>query len=132
MRLDFNGLCTVVKKMTKTADDETALEGMALYPDWRAGTIYAAGDRIRYSGRFYKANQAHTSQAGWEPDASKALFSEIGNPAEEWPEWIMPEGAHNAYAKGDKVTHAGKHWISDLDNNVWEPGVSGWTEQEAV
>ena len=34
----------------------------------------------------------------------------------------------DAYPKGAKVSHNGKHWISDLDANVWEPGVYGWTE----
>lgn len=29
-----------------------------------------------------------------------------------------------------QVSHNGKHWISSVDNNVWEPGVYGWTEQE--
>lgn len=36
--------------------------------------------------------------------------------------------AHDAYAQGDKVSHNGKHWTSKVDNNVWEPGVYGWTE----
>jgi hypothetical protein len=27
-----------------------------------------------------------------------------------------------------KVSHNDKHWVSDYDNNVWEPGVFGWTE----
>ena len=34
------------------------------------------------------------------------------------------------YSKGDHVTHNGKTWVSDYDNNVWEPGVFGWTEIE--
>lgn len=50
------------------------------------------------------------------------------DPAQEWPEWIQPTGAHNAYAKGAKVSHNGKRWISDVDANTWEPGVYGWTE----
>ena len=52
-------------------------------------------------------------------------------PAEEWPEWSQPLGAHDAYSKGAKVSHNGKHWISDLDANVWEPGQYGWTEAPA-
>ena len=35
-------------------------------------------------------------------------------------------GAHDAYNIGDKVTHNGKTWVSDVDNNVWEQGVYGW------
>ena len=33
-----------------------------------------------------------------------------------------------AYSAGAKVSHSEKKWTSDLDNNVWEPGVYGWTE----
>lgn len=29
---------------------------------------------------------------------------------------------------GGKVTHNGKTWVSDIDNNVLEPGLHGWTE----
>jgi hypothetical protein len=47
---------------------------------------------------------------------------------DEWPEWVLPKGAHDAYSKGSKVQHSGKKWISNLDANVWEPGVSGWTQ----
>ena len=57
------------------------------------------------------------------------MWTRIADPAQEWPEWIQPTGAHNAYAQGAKVSHNGKHWISDVGANVWEPGVYGWTEQ---
>ena len=30
------------------------------------------------------------------------------------------------------MTHKGKTWISDADNNVWEPGVYGWTELDVT
>ena len=51
------------------------------------------------------------------------------DPADKWPEWSQPLGAHDAYSKGDQVSHNGKHWISTADANVWEPGVYGWEEQ---
>lgn len=47
---------------------------------------------------------------------------------EEYPAWVQPTGAHDAYAQGAKVSHNGKKWTSDVANNVWEPGVYGWTE----
>jgi hypothetical protein len=28
------------------------------------------------------------------------------------------------------VSHNDKHWISDVDANIWEPGVYGWSEAE--
>lgn len=45
-------------------------------------------------------------------------------------EWVQPQGAHDAYHLGDRVTHDGKNWISIRENNVWEPGTfdSGWEE----
>nr|DAY85622.1 MAG TPA: hypothetical protein [Caudoviricetes sp.] len=49
-------------------------------------------------------------------------------PEEEYPEWVQPTGAHDAYAQGAKVSHNGKKWTSNVENNVWEPGVYGWTE----
>lgn len=49
-------------------------------------------------------------------------------PSEEYPEWVRPTGAHDAYEQGAKVSHNGKKWTSDIAANVWEPGVYGWTE----
>lgn len=44
---------------------------------------------------------------------------------------IRLTGAHDAYNEGDKVSHNGKHWISDINANVYEPGVYGCSEVEA-
>ena len=46
---------------------------------------------------------------------------------EGYPSWVQPAGAHDAYLAGAIVTHAGQTWTSDVDGNVWEPGVYGWT-----
>jgi hypothetical protein len=42
------------------------------------------------------------------------------------PDWVQPLGAHDAYALGDLVTHDEQTWVSTIDANVWEPGVSSW------
>lgn len=41
--------------------------------------------------------------------------------AEEYPEYVQPTGAHNAYKIGDKITFNGKKYICKLDNCVWSP-----------
>ena len=82
----------------------------------------------KYGSQLYRCLQDHTSQADWTPDAASSLWKATADPAEEWPAWSQPQGAHDAYAKGAKVLHSGKRWTSDVDNNVWEPGVYGWTE----
>lgn len=81
-----------------------------------------------YDSVLYKVLQAHTSQADWMPDVSVSLFAKILIPDPTViPEWEQPEST-NPYMKGDKVTHNGKTWVSNIDNNVWEPGVYGWDE----
>ena len=51
----------------------------------------------------------------------------------DWPEWVQPTGAHDAYAKGSQVTHNGEKYVSQIDANVWEPGMFGseslWSKQ---
>lgn len=53
-------------------------------------------------------------------------------PEDEWPEWVQPTGAHNAYSNVDKITYNGKHYISTMDGNVWSPDAypAGWQVQE--
>ena len=52
-------------------------------------------------------------------------------PGEEWPEFVQPTGAHDAYNPGDKVTYHGKHYVCLIANCVWAPDVypQGWEEQ---
>lgn len=45
---------------------------------------------------------------------------------EQGEQWKQPLGAHDAYAKGDVVTHDGVQWVSTVTPNTWAPGVSGW------
>lgn len=112
-------------------DDSTALRMREFYPLWEAGQDYTAGFRLRYGGLLYKVLQAHTSRETWTPDAAPSLFAKVLIPDETViPAWEQPDST-NAYAKGDKVTHKGKTWVSDVDNNLWEPGIYGWIEVAA-
>ena len=107
-------------------DDAAALDAMAIYPAWGADTAYAIGQRVRYGDKLYKCVQAHTSQGDWMPSATPALWVRVS--IEEWPEWVQPTGAHDAYAKGDKVTYKGKRYISLIDGNTYSPDAypAGW------
>ena len=107
-------------------DDATALDAMALYPLWKTDVAYAIGQRVRYGDKLYKCVQAHTSQGDWMPSATPALWVRVS--VEEWPEWVQPTGAHDAYAKGDKVTYKGKRYISLIDGNTYSPDAypAGW------
>ena len=89
---------------------------------------FAGAVTAEYDGTIYKVLQAHTSQDTWIPPDAPSLFAKVLIPNENViPEWEQPDST-NPYAKGDKVTHNGKTWISTADGNVWEPGVYGWEE----
>ena len=118
----------LIEQLAVTLDDETALTGIELFPTWAIGRAYAVDDRVQHGGTLYRCIQAHTSQSDWTPSAAVSLWTRISDPTQEWPEWIQPTGAHDAYAKGAKVSHNGKHYISTAPDNVWEPGVYGWEE----
>ena len=112
----------------ESASDADALNAVAIYPEWREGVTYTTGQRVRHDGTLYKVLQDHTSQADWTPEAAPSLFAKVLIPDPETiPEWQQPDST-NPYMQGDKVTHNGKTWISDIDGNVWEPGVYGWSE----
>ena len=114
----------LIEQLTVTMSDETALTGVELFPMWAIGRAYAAGDRGQHGGILYKCVQAHTSQADWTPDATQALWVVVS--IEEFPEWVQPTGAHDAYNIGDKVSYNGQRYICTTDANVYAPGVYGW------
>lgn len=112
--------------------DDVALTIPDIYPEWSADSVaYKLNEKVRYNDLLYKCLTAHTSQASWTPTDAPSLWVRIDDPAEEWPEWRQPTGSTDAYAKGAKVSHNSKHWVSNTENNVWEPGVYGWDEQTA-
>lgn len=109
--------------------DEQALTVSIIYPIWGGnGTVYSVGDRVLYNSILYKCLQAHTSQATWTPTDAPSLWAKVLIPTPGViPDWEQPSST-NPYAKGDKVKHNGKIWVSDVDGNVWEPGAYGWSE----
>ena len=116
---------------TLTVDDNTALRMVEFYPEWSADTDYTAGYKVQHGGKLWRCLQAHTSQTGWEPNNAPSLWAKVLIPDENViPEWEQPDST-NPYMAGDKVSHNGNTWVSDIDNNVWEPGVYGWTEASA-
>lgn len=111
-----------------TMDEVTATEHLDVFAQWEPSVAYAVGNLRAYQDKLYKCLQAHTSQEDWTPNKTPALWKEAGNPADEWPQWSQPIGAADAYMKGDKVSYEDKHWISDIDNNVWAPTTYGWSQ----
>lgn len=117
-----------IESGSQSLTDEMAIEIPTLFPKWKIDEPYTVGLRTYYEKVLYKCLQEHTSQVGWEPNNAPSLWAKvlIEDPT-QIPEWEQPDST-NPYSKGDKVTHNGKTWESEIDGNVWEPGVHGWIE----
>ena len=107
-----------------------------------ATDAYAKGDIVEYNGKKYisaiDANVWSPDTYGWE------LYTEGGEvvdpqptepetpdtPTDNIKDFVQPTGAHDAYAKGDKVRFNGKVYESLIDNNAYSPSAypSGWKE----
>ena len=124
-----------IVKASASLTDADAVKAKELYRRWEPDLVIKAGDRLVFpvngTDRLFRVNegQAHTTQEGWEPDKTPALFVTVS--LDEWPEFVQPTGAHDAYKKGDKITFEGKHYISLIDANVYSPTAypAGWQEQ---
>jgi len=123
----------LLEMQTDAMPDEQIIAYPAFVEKWRSGQRYTAGKRLSHEDVVYKVLQDHTSQEGWEPNVAPSLFARVLIPTDETgnqtsvPEWEQPDST-NPYMRGNRVTHGGKTWESQIDRNVWEPGVYGWVE----
>ena len=111
-------------------DDVTISEHPTLFSNWTQNWTGKAGTILKDEGALYKSIHDVGPGQNTKPSTTPSMWTRIGNPDDEWPEWIQPIGAHDAYLADAKVSHKNKHWLNIHGNgNVWEPGVFGWEEQ---
>lgn len=122
-----------VKQARQVTDDTEALSLQVLYKQWnkQIGKTLQACEYINHNGILYKVLQQHVAQENWAPDVSPSLFAKVlvDPTGETVLDWEQPDST-NPYMKGDKVKHNGLIYESEVDNNVWEPGVYGWVAIE--
>lgn len=112
-------------------DDATIGGRATLFAAWDPNWTGRAGTILRDEGRLYRLlHDVVTPAQNTKPGQTPALWAPVADPAEEWPLWTQPLGAHDAYSAGDKVRHRDEHWVSQLSGNIWEPGVYGWQQAE--
>src|SRR5690606_20497963 len=97
------------------------------FPPWEPGLTVEPGELYSWDGTIVEVIQGHTTQADWTPDVTPALWKIHRSPEAGPQPWVQPAGSHDAYQIGEQVTHGGQTWESTAANNVWEPGVFGWT-----
>ena len=133
-REEAKAIVAALVTMRESATDEMALAAPAIYPAFKAGKSYKAGERVVFDGVLYKVLQEHDSQEHWTPVDAPSLFAKVLIPVEgEVFAWEQPDST-NPYMTGDKVSHNGSTWVSLVDNNVWEPTAENttlWALEEA-
>jgi len=115
--------------------DSEKMEVAGLYSKWKPDASYSVGTIVKFGynkdgeTQLYEVLKAHTSTIDNLPDETISLYKKIGfDEKTGLPIWTQPLGESDAYNLNDKVVHNGKTWISSIDINILEPGVSSWQE----
>lgn len=101
---------------TLPVDDATALRMVAYYPEWTAGTAYAAGDRLVHNGDLYKVLQAHTAQETWLPGTgTESLYTRIDEQHDGTKYDPIPYNGNMALKAGKYYSQSGKTYLCNRD-----------------
>jgi len=78
------------------------------------------GDERAYDGKTWVSLVDYNS---WTPPVAWREKVQEG-----YPEFVQPTGAHDAYAKGERVAYQNKNYESLISANVWSPSAypAGW------
>lgn len=121
-------------------DESVMMEVADMYPTWeqlvakkaecKAGTVFRWGVNDDNETQLWQFISDYVPNEIYPPDQDIAQYKKIGITEDGTPIWTQPLGTTDAYMTGDTVSHNGEIWVSDVDNNVWEPGVYGWTKKD--
>ena len=98
----------LIKEQVNTlpVDDNTALRMLSFYPEWAEGRDYAVGYKVQKDGKLWRVLQAHTAQAGWEPENAASLWEQINETHEGTLDDPIPYS-------GNMALESGKYYIQD-------------------
>lgn len=100
---------------TLSVDDNTALRMLAFYPEWASDTDYTAGFKVRRGGKLWRCVQAHTSQAGWEPENAASLWAEICETHAGTLDDPIPYSGNMTLEAGKYYSQFGKTYLCNRD-----------------
>lgn len=102
----------IIEQAAVSLSDGEAASVPELITAWACPVAYAEGDRRSYGGKVYKCRQAHTSQEGWKPSATPAL-------------WVVIDVAH-AGTQDDPIPASrgmeyeyGKYYLDSEDGKTY-------------
>jgi len=112
---DARKLRPVIEQAAQSLDDNAALTAKALYPAWAAGTAYTQGYKVRYNGKLWRVLQAHTAQAGWEPENAASLWEQINETHAGTLEDPIPYTGNMTLYRGLYYLHEGTVYLCIRD-----------------
>ena len=102
----------IIEQAAVSLSDGEAAKSPELFPAWAYPVSYAVGNRVSDGGKLYKCQQAHTSQEGWKPSATPAL-------------WVVIDVAH-AGTQDDPIPASrgmeyeyGKYYLDPTDGKLY-------------
>ena len=103
----------MIEAAATSLPDSDAAKAVELFPAWAYPASYVEGNRVSDGGKLYKCQQAHTSQEGWKPSATPAL-------------WVVIDVAH-AGTQDDPIPAArgmeyeyGKYYLDSEDGKTYK------------
>lgn len=120
-----------VQSMATTLTDSQVAGVSSFLREWREGASFAAKEPFTHEGRTYRASQASTGQAQYEPGGAglESLFYEIEIAPDGIIVWKTPLGGHDAPGYGEKRHYPdadGPVYVSKRDGNTSVPGTDEW------
>lgn len=102
----------MIEAAATSLPDGEAAKAVELFPAWAYPVSYIEGNRVSDGGNLYKCRQAHTSQEGWKPSATPAL-------------WVVIDVAH-AGTQDDPIPASrgmeyeyGKYYLDSEDGKTY-------------
>ena len=103
----------MIEAAATSLPDSDAATAVELFPKWVYPVSYIEGNRVSDGGKLYKCQQAHTSQEGWKPSTTPAL-------------WVVIDVAH-AGTQDDPIPASrgmeyeyGKYYLDSEDGKTYK------------
>ncbi len=103
----------MIEAAATSLPDSDAAKAVELFPAWAYPASYVEGNRVSDGGKLYKCQQAHTSQEGWKPSTTPAL-------------WVVIDVAH-AGTQDDPIPASrgmeyeyGKYYLDSEDGKTYK------------
>lgn len=95
---------------------------------YKTGTVFSWGTTEDGTVQLWKMKVNTKVDSSVTPDMAPKTYEKVGVDESGYPLWVQPLDKKNSYKKGDIVSHNSKIWSSDINHNMYEPGVDGWTK----